>query len=148
MAKVRNKHRDIYEYAIELVDGAQLKYFSIDLKNIYEIVPNGGVMTLIVMEETDDIYNREFKINLERLIYVKPSQKIDFSLKTDKEAYAPGETIEINIEAPIVSDRIIFTSIKVIDVSSFVKIPKYKHSPSLASMVYLEREVYELNINN
>lgn len=105
-------------------------------------------MSLSVYEERSGYNSNRHIINLYRLINVKPSQKIDFTLKTDKKAYVPGETVVIKIEAPVVSERRIFASIKVIDVSSFIKIPKYKHAPSLASMVYLEREVYELNINN
>jgi hypothetical protein len=42
----------------------------------------------------------------------------------------------------------IFASLKVIDVSTLLKVERHKHAPSLPSMVFLEREVYELNILN
>jgi hypothetical protein len=34
----------------------------------------------------------------------------------------------------------LYTSIKVFDVTGMLKVPQYKQSPSLPSMVFLERE--------
>ena len=74
-----------------------------------------------------------------------PQSIIDFDLQLDKEEYSPGDRVTLDISTK--DNGTLFTSLKVIDVSSLLRIPQYKHSPSLASMVYLEREMYELNIN-
>lgn len=37
----------------------------------------------------------------------------------------------------------VFASMSVVDVSSLIKVPKYKHQPSIASMVFLEKEIYD-----
>ena len=36
-------------------------------------------------------------INLERIIFVKPMKTIDFDIAMDKEAYEPGDGVELQI---------------------------------------------------
>jgi hypothetical protein len=42
-------------------------------------------------------------------------------------------------------DQRYFASVTVTDYSSYIEIPKYKHSPSLPTMIYLEKEVKQVN---
>ena len=79
------KDKEIYKNDLTLEDGAQLEYFSISVDQIYENTPNGGVMILKLSDGKNE------KVNLERLIYVKPKQTIDFKIATDKDAYEPGD---------------------------------------------------------
>jgi hypothetical protein len=72
----------------DLVDGAQLKYYSIPYENIYKSVPNGGVMILRVTG---------IDFVLERLIYVKPKETIPFELTLDANYYEPGDLVGLSI---------------------------------------------------
>jgi hypothetical protein len=64
-------------------------------------------------------------VDLERLIYVKPQTTIDFSLSTDKDAYSPGDQVALTISSDFPEP--LFASIKITDVSSLLKVPRYKH---------------------
>ena len=78
-------------------------------------------------------------VDLERLIFVKPMKTIDFDISLDKDLYEPGDKVTLNI-SPYYKGEV-YASVHVVDVSSFLKVPKYKHQPSLPSMVFLEKEV-------
>jgi hypothetical protein len=38
-----------------------------------------------------------------------------------------------------------FVSVSVTDLSPFIKVPEHQHMPSLPSMIYLEKEIRQLN---
>jgi hypothetical protein len=80
-------------------------------------------------------------VNLERLIYVKPQSIIDFKISTDKAAYSPGDEVSLTISSEFPNP--LYASIKITDVSSLLKVPRYKHQPSLPSMVFLEKEILD-----
>jgi hypothetical protein len=42
-------------------------------------------------------------------------------------------------------DQTYFASVTVTDYSSYIEIPKFKHMPSLPTMIYLEKEVKQVN---
>jgi len=86
-------------------------------------------------------------INLERLIFVKPQETLDISISFDKDLYEPNDKVAVEISSKAGLDKNILTSVKVTDVSSLLKVPKYKHQPTLPSMVYLEKEALDQNQN-
>ena len=98
-------------------------------------MPNGGVL---IFKIKDSIA----KINLERLIFLKPQSNINFEILSDSSTYSPGDRVEFDIRIPPSDeDEKFYASIVVTDTSSFLKVPKYKAMPSLPAMVYLEKEI-------
>lgn len=84
---------------------------------------------------------------MERLIFLKPSKTIDFSIGTDEDSYEPGDkvglTVTVNEEAAV--NETFYASITVTDYSSFLEVDKHKMMPSLPAMVYLEKEIQTIN---
>lgn len=74
--------------------------------------------------------------------FLKPKETIDFDIKVDRATYIPGDIVSLELSTKATGN--LFTSLKVFDVSSLLEIPQYKHHPSLPSMVFLEREQFEL----
>ena len=97
----------------------------------------------------------EAAVKFERLIFLKPKNPaLSFSITTDKEAYQPGDQVSISLQLDNTSPTIstssspsekFLASLTVTDISSFLSIPSHKLQPSLPSMVYLEKEVMQLN---
>ena len=89
--------------------------------------------------------------SFERLIFLEPRSTLPFSITTDKEDYQPGERVDMNVNfdpslaESIAEDERFYASITVTDTSSFLQVPKHKHMPSLPAMVYLEKEIKQLN---
>jgi len=87
----------------------------------------------------------------ERLIFLRPKNTVPFSISTNKEEYLPGDQVNISVQldnstlAANDPDEKFFASLIVTDVSSFLEVPKHKLTPSLPSMVYLEKEVKQMN---
>lgn len=122
--------------------GAQQKTVSIDLQFIYKDSPNGGAFILKVSSKS-----KEDKI--ERLIFLNPMESIDVSVETELPGYEPGDKVDLKISANVPQTlnekQIVYASIKVSDLSSFLKVETYKQPPNLQSMVYLEKEVQHQN---
>lgn len=59
--------------------------------------------------------------------------------------YSPGDRVSLKVSSSHMIGGT-FASICVTDVSSLLKVPKYKHQPSLPSMVYLEKEALDENM--
>jgi len=89
------------------------------------------------------LVNVEKKINLERLIFVRPQETLDINIAFDKDLYEPNDKVGLKISSNAGLDKNILASVKVTDVSSLLKIPKYKHQPTLPSMVFMEKEVLD-----
>jgi len=88
------------------------------------------------------------EINMEKLIFLKPKTKVPFIIQTDKDEYQPGDKVQLDVqlgETSADSEEKFYASITVTDVSSFLEVPKEKHMPSLPAMVYLEKEVKQMN---
>ena len=84
------------------------------------------------------------KVDLERLIFLKPKSKLSFTIATDQEEYQPGDQVDLQVKLDEVdqeTDEKFFASITVTDLSSFLEVPKRKLMPSLPTMVYLEKGV-------
>ena len=91
--------------------------------------------------DTSHIYG---DIHMERVFYLPPQKKLDVTIKTDKEAYEPAETVELTVSIDpkdIGEDEKVYASIVVTDVSSFLQVQDHKLMPSLPAMVHLEREI-------
>ena len=104
---------------------------------------NGGVLYISLLEEGS---HGKDKIDLKRKIFLMPPSKIDqFEIKPNKPSYAPGENVVINVllDQKSLPDEKFFASIVVSDISSYQRLPTFKQSPTLPSMVYLEDEVEE-----
>jgi len=81
---------------------------------------------------------------------VLPDKKLGASISFEKENYQPGEEVTFKVEAndrgvPFEKDEKVFASVTVTDISSFYRVPYWELGPTLPSMVYLEREVEQLN---
>jgi len=95
-----------------------------------------------------DTRNTMNSVNLERLIYLKPKLSPVVEIKTDKLGYRPGEKVKLSVSSNLPeagSGVKYFASVKVTDLSSFLKVPSFKQMPNLINMVYLEKEVKHLN---
>ena len=110
-------------------------------------MPNGGVLTLKISGNGTGGANST-KVNLERLIFIKPKNSLPFTISTDKDEYSPGDKVNLEVKLDdknTDSDEKFFASITVTDLSSFLEVPKHKLMPSLPTMVYLEKEVKQMN---
>ena len=87
----------------------------------------------------------------EIMFFKKPSETLTVLVKTDKNVYAPGDTVSYSVSVmdkttnKLVTDRQVMVSIVVTDDSVFNKVENRKQPPSLASAVYLENEVIRNN---
>ena len=80
---------------------------------------------------------------MERLIFLKPKQDLQFSVETNSKDYSPGDQVDITVSVPQPSskDETFYASVVVTDTSSFLKVPKFKQQPSVPTMIYLEKEI-------
>ena len=123
---------------IPLEEGKQTKYFAIRKEDIYNKTPNGGVMQLNLIEFAEGTKLNGRVANLEILFFMPPKSTIDFDISLDKESYSPGDKVKLSLTSEETGS--LFTSVKVFDITGMLKVPQYKQSPSLPSMVFLERE--------
>ena len=91
--------------------------------NLYEKVPNGGVVVLRITGED--------KVEMEKLLFLEPASKpLPFTVTTDEEDYEPGDQVKISIDLPYKHDTIstekFFASVTVTDMSSFLQVAKHK----------------------
>ena len=133
-----------YEVTLPLEEGKQTKYFAIRKEDIYNKTPNGGVMQLNLIEFAEGTKVTGRVANLEILFFMPPKSTIDFDISLDKESYSPGDKVKLSLSSEETGS--LFTSVKVFDITGMLKVPQYKQSPSLPSMVFLEREQYQLEI--
>jgi len=85
------------------------------------------------------------KIILEKLIFYKPSGVVSGIIKTDKDIYEPGDNVTLSIKGYTTSNEDVYASIVVSDLSSYLKVPTFKQQPNIQDMVYLEKEIKQLN---
>jgi hypothetical protein len=68
---------------------------------------------------------------------------------TQKLAYEPGDLVEIKISVDkpknLQESEYLYASIMVSDLSSFLKVDKASQHPTLQQMVYLEKEIEQMN---
>jgi alpha-2-macroglobulin-like protein len=98
----------------------------------------GGVLVATVWAATG-------KPLAERLVFRKPSQKLDIDVRTDKSQYVPGETVTLTARAtrngkPVAA----VIGLTVTDEAVLELIEKREQAPQLPAMVLLEPEVREL----
>ena len=85
--------------------------------NIFEKVPNGGVLSLVIATPEgapqprrsggflpvpeNDLFNSgdsaTTEVHLERLIFIKPKSKLPFTITTDQEEYQPGDKVDLQV---------------------------------------------------
>lgn len=91
--------------------------------------------------------NKDDKV--ERLIFLEPMEQISVDLLTTAAGYEPGDKVDLRIKAGVSANlnasEIVYASIKVSDLSSILKVESYKQPPNLYQMVYLEKEIKQLN---
>jgi uncharacterized protein YfaS (alpha-2-macroglobulin family) len=81
------------------------------------------------------------------LFFKKPSKFLTLDITTDKEVYAPGDTVNFQVQiidistGRVVTDRNSYVSIFVTDNTVFNQIEQKLEPPSLPAQVYLEYEV-------
>jgi hypothetical protein len=96
------------------------------------------------------IYDGTPAIDLERLIFLQPPESSipEFEVTTDKEAYQPGERVNIEVAvtpSELPADEEFYASVTITDMSSFLELPKHKLMPSLPAMTHLEKDIKQLN---
>ena len=78
---------------------------------------------------------------------MRPSSDISLDITFNKPSYQPGDLVNMSLSlsdsAP--SNETFFASLTVTDISSYLSIPPDKLMPSLPSMIYLEKEIKNLN---
>jgi hypothetical protein len=137
--KLRIKNNDQIVYEKELGNMTNVnKTFPILKKDLYVNSTNGGVLYISLL---DDGWHDEDTINLSRKLFLMPREKVNFTISPSKTSYSPGEKVNIDILMDPIADEKFYASIVVTDVSSYQRVPTFKHGPSLPSMVYLENEV-------
>ena len=96
-------------------------------------MPNGGV--LIFQVNSIPSKTKSNNITLERLIFLYPQSTLDVEIKTNKDAYEPGDKVSlaIGVDKPqqFNESEFFFASIKVSDLSSFLKVESFKQMPNL-----------------
>ena len=138
---MQNKDQAIYDKNI-----SSTQAISVDTQDLYDSVPNGGVLIFRVIQ-----MDAEKEVaNFERLIFLKPKSTIGFSIDTGKKYFQPAqEDVEVSVSLDSMpadtDDEKFFASVVVTDYSSYLKVPKHKYQPSLPTMVYLEKEVQHQN---
>jgi hypothetical protein len=107
---------------------------------IYHHNPNGGIFILSVQGE---------KVNAERLIFVKPKETLNVGVETDRAGYEPGDKVTLTVKTDkptnATSDELFYASVKISDLSSYLKVQSYEQPPNLQEMVFLEKELKHQN---
>ena len=146
--QITNKDQVVYQQRIEMQPQSE-RVVDIPIDEVHKSYANGGVLILKITDQvsqaSDDPneVNQKRTINLERLVFIKPKNTIDFDVFTDKEEYSPGDQVDIEVAIPSSEDSTsqFYASVMVTDTSSFLKVPKFKQAPSVPAMIYLEKEV-------
>jgi len=76
-------------------------------------------------------------------VFVLPSHWIQADVLTSNLTYSPGDKVDLSVQVPQSGD--FYASLVVTDLSSYYRLPKGKHPPSLPAMAYLEKETKPLN---
>lgn len=110
--------------------------------DVYKESPNGGVFILRA-----NTPNKADKI--ERLVFLEPMEQIKVDVMSSEPGYEPGDKVDLRIKAGVPAglnaSETVYASIKVSDLSSILKVESYKQPPNLQQMVYLEKEIKQLN---
>jgi hypothetical protein len=129
-------------------NGRSFPAIDFPMADIYNEAKNGGVFILKARSiKVDDKNVETFSddVKLERLIFVYPQDSLDVVVKTDQQNYQPGDLVKMKISVDKPKDlnaaEMIYASIKVSDLSSFLKVDSFNQGPNLQQMVYLEKEI-------
>ena len=140
---IRNNEQTVFEKDITILGDAYS--FAILKQDLYAKSPNGGVLYVYLQDKGNfDQGCEQDQIMLSRKIFLMPTSKIDFIIAPSHESYNPKALVEfailMNTFEPNDGEKF-YASLTVTDVSSYLRVPKFKQGPTLPSMVYLENEV-------
>ena len=69
----------------------------IKTEDLYSFLPNGGVVTLNIKDEQNAI---------EKLLFLKPPNTVDFDINLDKPSYQPGDEVKLSLDLKIDSSNL------------------------------------------